>query len=241
MDEFDPKTLTEEKSLSQIAWRCRVLPWNWFNVTVTVCTALAAILYASFSNRPHSSFADWDRLIASNGFALGAQVLGFLIAGFTIFATLTKPSLFRRMAVKIHKQTGLTYLKYNFYAFVQVFIHYITFTIASLLVVLLGTPKGPGSEVLEYVCSNTDSGKSFVSRFIFCLMLTWFIYVLVLLKSFVFNIYHVLKDAPRFQAAVATYIFAGLRREELLWLSSYWLPAPARVDWSKRLAVRSRD
>jgi hypothetical protein len=197
MDGFDPKTLTEEKSLSQIAWRSRVLPWNRFNVGVTVCTALAAILYASISTRPYSSFADWDRLIASNGFALGAQVLGFLIAGFTIFATLTKPSLFRRMAVKIHKETGLTYLKYNFYAFVQVFIHYIAFTIANLLIILLGTAKGPGSEVLEHVCSNVASGKSFVSRFIFCLMLTWFIYVLVLLKSFVFNIYHVVMTAIR--------------------------------------------
>jgi site-specific recombinase XerD len=31
----------------------------------------------------------------------------------------------------------------------------------------------------------------------------------------------VLKDSPRFQAAVATYIFAGLGREELLWLTRF--------------------
>ena len=197
MSDFDPKSLTEEKSLSQIAWRCRVLPWNWFNVTVTSATAIGTVVYAACSARPHSLFADWDRLIASNGFSLGTQVLGFLIAGFTIFATLTKPSLFRRMAVKVHKQTGLTYLKYNFYAFVQVFIHYIVFTMINLLVIVLGTAKGPMSEVLDRVSTNTDGIKSFTTRCVFCLMLTWFVYALVLLKSFIFNIYHVVMTAIR--------------------------------------------
>jgi integrase len=37
-----------------------------------------------------------------------------------------------------------------------------------------------------------------------------------------------LKDSPRLQAAVATYIFAGLRREELLWLTH------DDIDWNAK-------
>ncbi len=199
MTPFDPKTLTEEKSLAQIAWRSRVLPWNRFNVVVTSVAAACGILYASASGRPHSSFAEWDRLMASNGAAFGGQVLGFLIAGFTIFATLTKPALFKRMAVVIHEETGLSYLKYNFFAFVEVFIQYLCFTASSLLLMVSGPIKGPASEILERVFDNSDLAKALAARLVFCLMFTWSIYLLLLLKSFIFNIYHVVMTAIRWE------------------------------------------
>jgi uncharacterized membrane protein YjfL (UPF0719 family) len=199
MDGFDPKTLTEEKSLARIAWRCRVLPWNRFNVIITGLAALFSMIYASASVRPHSSFAEWDRLLASAGLAFGGQVLGFLIAGFTIFATLTKPALFKRMAVVTHEETGLSYLKYNFFAFVQVFIQYLCFTATSLVFMVAGPARGPASEIVERISENNESAKVVVTRIAFCLLFTWSVYVLALLKSFIFNIYHVVMTAIRWE------------------------------------------
>lgn len=197
MEAFDPKVLTQEKSLAQIAWRSRRLPSNRFNVVVTLATAALATIYALWSRRPYASFAEWDRLMASTGVAFASQILGFLIAGFTIFATLTKPTLFRRMAVVEHERSRLSYLKYNFFAFVQVFIQYLCFAAFCLLCLVFGASNGAVSEIAERGFDEPARVKAFVARLGFVVLITWSIYILVVLKSFIFNTYHVVMTAIR--------------------------------------------
>lgn len=72
------------------------------------------------------------------GFSFSINTLGFLIAGFTIFATISKPRMMLAMMGHTNKETGLPTLKYNFFAFMQVFIAYIVFALVYLLVVLIG-------------------------------------------------------------------------------------------------------
>lgn len=69
------------------------------------------------------------RTWASMGFSFSINTLGFLIAGFTIFATISKPRMMLAMMWHTNKETGLPTLKYNFFAFMQVFIAYIVFAL----------------------------------------------------------------------------------------------------------------
>ena len=194
---FDPKSLMEEQSLAQIAWRSRRLPWNGFNLIITGSVGVLSSLYVATSSRPSAAFAEWSRSLSLIGIAFAAQVLGFLIAGFTIFATLTKPELFRRMAVITHKESQLSYLKYNFFTFVQVFIHYLSFTAVCLMVGIVGASNGPLSEVVHRLCEDPDTTKALLAKIAYVVLCTWSVYILVALKSFIFNIYHVVMTAIR--------------------------------------------
>jgi len=196
---FDPKVLTEEKSLAQIAWRSRRIPSNGFNVLVMIVTVATATTYAYWSSRPSSSLVELDRLIASTGLTLSTTVLGFLIAGFTIFATLTKPSLFQRMAIITHQKSGLSYLKYNFFTFIQVFIHYLCYTAFTWLLLIIGAKEGPLGEAAQRAFDNPVVIKSFIARLGLVVLVAWSAYVLLILKSFVFNIFHVVMTAIRWE------------------------------------------
>ena len=76
------------------------------------------------------------------GFNSSISILGFLLAGFLIFATLSKPRMLVEMMNHIHKESNLPYLKYNFFVFMRVFIFYIFFIFIYLIVILFGSHDG---------------------------------------------------------------------------------------------------
>jgi hypothetical protein len=121
------------------------------------------------------------------GWVMG--MLGFLIAGYTIFATLTKPELSLGMMSLVDKSNGVSMLKSTHANFMKIFIWSILFLVFSLLIVVFGKPGGVFLLLSKYYFLGFDVRLMllfFSEAFIYCSVA----YLFMLLKSFVFNIYH---------------------------------------------------
>jgi hypothetical protein len=202
-DIFDPSDLLKERNLWNIYWLSWKLPVSWFNLISSWFLLVILGFHMWFSEKTTSVMAEEVRSLVDTGFNFAGSILGFLIAGFTIFATLNKPDLFKAMARKRHK-TGLSYLKYNFFTFMKVFIHYISFVATCLLIKLLASPSGTISAGIDFLNIYISSLKIVAIKHTivaigFALLGTWFFYLIMLLKSFIFNVYHIVMTAVRWE------------------------------------------
>ena len=189
--------LLEEKNLWRIFLRSPRFWKTRFNAVVIAITflALAAFACLHWVVPPWAGFLTrfslHDALLAwSNvGFTYTATMLAFLLAGFTVFSTITKPALFAELAQVQHPNSSLTELKFIFFVFMNVFIHYLAFMILCAVILLFGTPNGPlvllGSLLKKFSVGTFD----ILQHTFFVLFGTWFIALLLKLKSFVYSLY----------------------------------------------------
>ncbi|MBO1014035.1 hypothetical protein IPU70_10785 [Achromobacter sp. SD115] len=206
--------LTKEKSLFalyRLSWR---FPQRKFNCAVAAVIALAVAGYCAMSEVSTDILVTTVRKAGEVGLSLSTSLLGFLIAGFTIFATITKIDLFVRMAKEEYKVktrngelkgTGESWLKYSLSAFMVVFVHYVSFLFACILIALFGQAYGPlpfaFSLFLQMFPPDAiDLARRAVVSLCLVAFSTWLVYLVLLLKSFVFNTYQVLVITVRWES-----------------------------------------
>lgn len=201
MRNISPEDLTKERNLYDIYRQARKLRGSRYNQIFTLVIFLLLSLYAFFSSKSTSDLAQEVRTWSDLGFSFSTTILGFLIAGFTIFATVSDPSLFTAMARIMHK-SGLSYLKYNFFTLMNVFILYIFFSIFCLLIKLFAGTSGIISILLSFMFDN-PSLLGLSKRILVSIGLigvgTWFAYLLLLLQSFIFNTYYIVMTSIRWE------------------------------------------
>lgn len=187
--------LLNEKSLWAIYRQCiRKLPPSKFNVVTTAVVFLTLLSDAAFFSENFLFRLDLIRSICDLGLGFGTTILGFLIAGFTIFSTLSKPELFKRMYDAVHKQSGLSYLKVNFFTFAEVFVVYAFYLVMCLAIKLVGGNHGFVASIVKFsdihTCLGYSIDKKYLVNFVFVFFGTLSFYSLLSLKSFIFNTYH---------------------------------------------------
>lgn len=192
--EYRGQDLFEEKSLWAVYKICVLrLRRSRFNTFLTLISFLALSVYAIFGSDEKDQAVSTVRALADMGLGYGTTILGFLIAGFTIFATLTKEKLLRDMYDNIH-ESGLNYVKVNFYSFIEVFIVFLAFIIVCLFVKIFAFPHGPLTEFVLWL-----NGAPFFSyrleiaiwkKISLVFFGTFAVYALMTLKSFVYNTHH---------------------------------------------------
>lgn len=195
---FQDSDLTSEKSLWDVyKLSRRILPSKFqvsIVVTVTVLLALNSFILTDDNSVVLEDVRNW----AEMGFNFSITTLGFLIAGFTIFATLSKPKMMLAMMDHINKETGLPTLKYNFFAFMKVFIAYISFSFLFLTIVLFGQKDGFLGNVIDLLPHSVCIKLILIKTF-YAIVGGSFVYLLLLLKSFVFNIYAIVMNFLRWE------------------------------------------
>tara|TARA_Y100000780_G_C13625391_1_gene394257 strand:- start:472 stop:1083 length:612 start_codon:yes stop_codon:yes gene_type:complete len=195
---FDESELTSEKSLWDVyKLSRRILPSRFNSIAVLLVTGLLAVnsfVLEADTGRILSATRKW----AEVGFSFSIATLGFLIAGFTIFATLSKPKMMLAMMEHTNKGTGLPTLKYNYFAFMQVFIAYILFSSIFILIHLFGMESGLLSNLLRLIPDGVCI-KLAIIKSAYCFVGGSIFYLLLLLKSFVFNIYAIVMNFLRWE------------------------------------------
>lgn len=203
-----PEDLTRERTLFSLYRLSFKFPGSRFNKTLTlaalVCTALWCWMLRASPERIVSHF----RRIIELDFVFATTILGFLIAGFTIFVTITKIDIFIEMAQKEYEKTGESYLKYNLNAFVLVFAHYIAFLFYCLCIQIFGNNDGLAEKVLVLVLAvypqSADWLRWSVASIFMTLTGAWSVYIVLLLKSFIYNTYQVVTTAVRWELEKAS-------------------------------------
>jgi hypothetical protein len=185
------RDLLAERSLSEIYLTSRKIPFSSFNNGVGLLFGICGAVQ-SFAMDNEAALKQISS-IATLVFNSTISLLGFLLAGFTFFATVADKRLFCQMAIAKH-ESGLSYLKYNLFLFMRVFVEFLTVCIFSLfLIIFLGDGTGVRLLLPKLVGSGSMPPlvlNSLTSVFT-GILIGVFAYLLMQLKSFIFNICHV--------------------------------------------------
>ncbi len=189
--EFDPLELVEEQSLLAIWKKYRKnFPESSANRLMYGVSSLLAFIVVLVTKQSTAEIADQMRKLLELGMSFSISLLGFLLAGFTIFAMTSRASLFERMAVTTYETGELSFLKQNFFAFVQFFIVYLCFCAYCLAGMVITVKAGIVSTLLSGWLEYPGPTKELITKIGLWLTLTFFAYVFVQLKIFIFNIFH---------------------------------------------------
>jgi hypothetical protein len=189
--------LTKERSLFALYRLSYKFPANYFN-QIAVCTVFfLLVFYAGLAWREKVDLLPALRALINVGLQFATSILGFLIAGFTVFVSVTKVDIFLKMAEMPFDDTGESWLKYNLSAFMLAFAHYVAYVFMCLVFVILASQDGLTSLIYRQLAATGNAEDFAFSRRIwtyvcFVGFATWSLYVVLLLKSFVFNIYAVI-------------------------------------------------
>ncbi|MCL6272226.1 hypothetical protein M3P05_20090 [Sansalvadorimonas sp. 2012CJ34-2] len=197
--DYETKELTKEKKLWDVYWASRRLPHSKFNTITTIMVFILLIINSWLTQQPIDETLKFVREISSSGLSISLSTLGFLLSGFTIFATVSQPSLFLGMSEIPHPDSGLSYLKHNFFIFLRVFIFYIAFATLCLLITVLGHKGGLISLLVSY-SPHPEEIKFTLVKIAYIFICTFYYFLLMQLKSFVFNIYHAVMTSLRWKA-----------------------------------------
>lgn len=151
-----------------------------------IAIAITSIIWLSNDRVEQSASA--TLMVADLGFDLSVQILGFLIGGFAIFASVTDSRLMARLAQSPMPKTGLSVFKYLFFSFLSVFFIYIM-TLSLCAAVKIGSSIEWFSP--SELSSHRGGIKAMVAAntLLFIAVSSYFTRAIVRLKSFIWNIY----------------------------------------------------
>ena len=196
--QFEDSELTKEKSLWDIYKQSRRITPSRFQVLVflsfVILLGFNAAVFSDNTSDLLKDIREWAKL----GFNFSVTTLGLLIAGFTIFSTLSKPEMLLAMMDHIDSETGLPTLKRNFFSFMKVLIAYLITAAFYLSIILFGQPNGLVAN-LVYVLPYPDKIKCYLVMTTYIIVGGSIVYLLLMLKSFVYNIYIVVMNHLRWE------------------------------------------
>jgi len=199
IERFDPASLTRETSLTEIYRGLRSeVKEQPFNLIIGGVWAATVALNVSFSTATPSSIAQSARALAETGIGFAASILGFLLAGFTIFATMSKTDLLVGLATHSEKKGRSSYLKLGYFSLIEVFIDYVFFVVICLALRLLCIPHSGFAHLINLV-DHALGAKSFLCKVALWFVSSGFLWIVLKLKSFIFNIYHLVMTSVRWE------------------------------------------
>lgn len=117
-----------------------------------------------------------------------ATILGFLIAGFSVFATVGKPELFIDLAKIESKKNNINNLLQEvMYPFINCFVNYISYLSASLIINFASQKGVVVSSIANSIIK--DANIVYILPVFMFTFIIWTIIILLKLKSFVWNVY----------------------------------------------------
>jgi hypothetical protein len=134
---------------------------------------------------PRDIFLSW----ANVGISFTGTILGFLLAGFAVLFTLFKPETLLRLQQVTRPGKKLPELKLLVCVFIDVFVHYLAFLFWCILVLVVGYKNGPATVVSRSLGTLCPAIPSLVTHAVLVLWGTWFVLLVVKLKSFIYNLH----------------------------------------------------
>ncbi len=187
--DLDSNDLLVEKNLWSIYWAARKIPSTKFNVITTWLFFLLTVFQVIVFPQSIESQVEYVRKYSEFGFNAALTTMGFLVAGFTIFATLSDPELFIAMGKSRHRVSNLSWLKHNFFLFIRVFVYFAVFIVFCLLIMVFGSKSGLVSSLLS-MFDEAVNLRILVAGTAYVVLMTGFYFILMQLKSFIFNMHH---------------------------------------------------
>ncbi|WP_234084412.1 hypothetical protein [Azonexus sp. R2A61] len=171
----------------RLTWK---LAFPWGSVIPSVLLTFVVLWIYLTTSIETSVVVSHSRQVIDLGISFVTTILGFLIAGFTVFATITNPRLFVKMAEINSNNSGISWLKATFAIFMHTFAHYTWFLIAALMVKIFALPSGMLGNAILMAAGDLPDIKRILATIGLSIFSGWIVYLALLLQGFIFNIYH---------------------------------------------------
>jgi len=186
MDKFDVNELSREKSFWTLTRLVFGIKFNVENLIVPFIVFVVALcLNVLAIPKVNPISADIVASMAKDLMGWYYTILGFLIAGYTIFASVTSVDVSIQLAKKKNEETGLSWLKYIHAMFFKAILILFFSSVYSLFVVFVFR-KFAG---YEFIVNGIGSSKLWLLSIIDAIDVALFVFSIMMLKSFLFNIY----------------------------------------------------
>ena len=210
MSDFDPEILTREKSIRGILRKYIPTMSFDFNFAITFITLLLLIFYVVFTDEKIDTFLVKLRTILDWEFTYIITILGFIVTGFSIFAAVTDKEIFILKALT-KTNCGVNDLKLSFFRFMYVFSVYIVVVFVLAMLKIFACQACLISTIFSYLnFERMECVKFVLVKATFVFAGTSFSYSILLLKSFIFNIYKIMIGYVRLKIELRKYNFDQL-------------------------------
>lgn len=179
--------LTAENNLYEVYLASRRIPFSTINRNLLIIfSAISLLLTLTIDSE---ILAENILLISNNLISVVLTVLGFLIAGYTIFCSVMNHNLSMDLYHSETRPYGFSQLKHSHLLFMRVFFYYLIYTFILILIQffsksqLLINLMGNNLEKIECVFY-------LINYLVFNVLFIGIVFLLLQLASFTFNIYH---------------------------------------------------
>lgn len=191
------KDLTKEKSLYDLYKLLRKIPQKRSSNVCIGLAFLVLLLHSTLFDVSDTYLVATTRSWAAFWLAAAVNILGFLIAAFTIFATLAKPDMLLAMQRMSH-DCGMTVLKYNLVSFIGGIVYYFLYILYCWSVITVGAPGGFASLIINNYGNPILTRTVLIAAYVFtgggAFLTLW------MLKSYIFNVYTIIMNNLRWES-----------------------------------------
>lgn len=179
-------------------------PWDAVAFGITLVGGMLVVCWAEYCSDYLAPAAVTYKMIHAWGvlaLGLASSILGFLIAGFSIFAAMTKKELFWDLAKIETEPRNISDFKFIFFNFLFVFAHYLAYIIFSVTLTFLFVKGSPIWFLAIWMKSELYFPIDLFCGFVAVIFCCYTVYILLLLRSFIWNMYQsllvaIFADAP---------------------------------------------
>lgn len=188
--------LTRERSLWSVFLSTLRIRRGKLSVWILVIAIALLSVNAFAFSIPTSIIIQDLRRWSEIGLNFSVTTLGFLVAGYTIFATLSNPAMMAALLDYKDSETGFSKLKANHLKLIKPIIEFIILASFYMFVLILAQPYGLFSNLAKEF--NYIGACVYVaSRITYIISGASLAYLIGILQSFVFNIYIIVMNEIR--------------------------------------------
>ncbi|EPF6144398.1 hypothetical protein LJQ30_001646 [Acinetobacter baumannii] len=182
-------TLLKEKNLRMIYKESRAIPLSNFNLFFPFIIGIIIFIFLIYGDISIEESYNKIESLVSFLFSSLFSTLGFLIAGYTIFCTITPLDLQKKMIEYTDQKTNLPFFKRVHFTFIRVFIYFLIFSFALFIIFLF---KGININSINMIIESKtlDLIFKYTNYLIITFLTIGTTFLFCELSSFIFNIYN---------------------------------------------------
>ncbi|NHB58906.1 hypothetical protein G9F32_12890 [Acinetobacter sp. 194] len=185
--------LLNEKNLIDVYKTSRVLPFSKQNKKIVLIFSVVSLILSTTI----TSEELFQSITSLSSSLIGTVVTltGFLIAGYTIFCSVMSPKLSILLFNFGKIEHDLSELKRTHLKLIRVFIYCLFYTSILLIINAFSGTSNLIFKFTEFIFEDASLIFHFTNYLIFNFIIIFFIFLIVQLGAFIFNIYHAIMTA----------------------------------------------
>jgi len=181
--------LLEEKNIREIYKKSKNIKLSDFNKFFPISLGLFFFFILTINNVDIETSYNKINELVSFLFSSLFATLGFLVAGYTIFCTITPLDLQKKMIEYTDKKTGLIFFKKVHFTFIRVFIYFIIFSFSLFIIYFFKDLNlSLGNDTFEI--DSLRGIYKYTNYLVLTFLATGTTFLFCELSSFIFNIYN---------------------------------------------------